>query len=80
MSLDQHVSGSRFGTASVAVEPVAIARLRPYRGNARTHATKQIRQIAASIEKFGFINPVLVSDDNEIIAGTAGWRPPSFLA
>jgi DNA modification methylase len=47
----------------------AITSLRPYRGNARTHSKKQIRQIASSIERFGFTNPVLVSDDGEIIAG-----------
>jgi DNA modification methylase len=46
-----------------------IASLRPYPGNARTHSKKQIKQIAASIERFGFTNPVLVSDDGEIIAG-----------
>jgi ParB-like chromosome segregation protein Spo0J len=46
-----------------------LARLRPYPGNARTHSKKQIRQIADSIERFGFTNPVLISDDGEIIAG-----------
>jgi len=43
--------------------------LRPYPGNARTHSPKQIRQIAKSIERFGFNNPVLVDDDDQIIAG-----------
>src|SRR6266480_5644813 len=43
--------------------------LRPYAGNARTHSPKQIRQIARSIERFGFNNPVLVDDDDQIIAG-----------
>jgi DNA modification methylase len=46
-----------------------IRELRPYAGNARTHSKKQIRQIASSIERFGFTNPVLVSDAGEIIAG-----------
>ena len=40
-----------------------------YPTNARTHSKKQIRQIADSIQKFGFTNPVLISDDDEIIAG-----------
>jgi len=44
-----------------------IAALRPYAGNARTHSKKQIKQIAASIERFGFTNPVLVSDDGDYI-------------
>ncbi|MXO72850.1 hypothetical protein GRI99_14550 [Altererythrobacter buctensis] len=47
----------------------AITSLRPYARNARTHSRKQVKQIAASIERFGFTNPVLVSDDGEIIAG-----------
>lgn len=49
-----------------------VSALRPYPGNARTHSKKQIKQIkqiAASIERFGFTNPVLVSDEGEIIAG-----------
>jgi DNA modification methylase len=47
--------------------PVAI--LRPYARNARTHSKKQVRQIADSIRKFGFTNPILISADDEIIAG-----------
>ena len=46
-----------------------ITSLRPYAGNARTHSKKQIKQISKSIERFGFTNPVLVSDNGEIIAG-----------
>ena len=42
--------------------------LKPYARNARTHSKKQVRQIAASIERFGFTNPVLKSDECEIIA------------
>ena len=43
--------------------------LKPYPRNARTHSKKQIKQIAASIERFGFVNPVLIGDDGEIITG-----------
>jgi DNA modification methylase len=46
-----------------------IASLKPYAHNARIHSKSQIRQIANSIERFGFTNPVLISDDDEIIAG-----------
>jgi len=53
----------------LTIKPMAVARLRPYANNARTHSKKQIRQIADSIAKFGFTNPVLVGDDDEIIAG-----------
>jgi ParB-like chromosome segregation protein Spo0J len=46
-----------------------VARLRPTPRNPRTHSRKQLRQIPDSIKQFGFTNPVLISDDNEIIAG-----------
>ena len=51
------------------VPQTEIDRLRPYSRNARVHSKRQIRQIAASIERFGFTNPVLVSDNLEIITG-----------
>ena len=54
---------------SLAIDMVDPAALRPYSGNARTHSRAQVKQIAKSIEVFGFTNPVLVSDDLEIIAG-----------
>ena len=54
---------------SMAVQSMAVMRLKPYGANARKHSRKQIRQIAESIRRFGFTNPVLISDDDEIIAG-----------
>ncbi|MBL8566276.1 MAG: site-specific DNA-methyltransferase [Hyphomicrobiaceae bacterium] len=51
------------------IERLAPATLKPYAGNARTHSKKQIQQIARSIERFGFTNPVLIDDANGIIAG-----------
>src|SRR5262245_3821203 len=53
----------------VAIDPMPVASLRPHPGNARTHSKKQIRQIADSIRRFGFTNPVLVGEGDEIIAG-----------
>ena len=43
--------------------------LQPYSRNARTHSPKQIKQIARSIERFGFNNPLLIDDEDQIIAG-----------
>jgi len=43
--------------------------LKPYPRNARTHSKKQKRQIAESIRRFGFTNPLLIDDANQIIAG-----------
>jgi DNA modification methylase len=51
------------------VEQISIETLIPYVNNARTHSDAQVAQIAASIKEFGFNNPVLIADDNSIIAG-----------
>ena len=51
------------------IDYMRVCELRPYPNNARTHSKKQVRQIANSIAKFGFCNPVLIDDDGQIIAG-----------
>ena len=48
---------------------VSIADLLPYANNARTHSAEQIKQVAASIKEFGFTNPILIDENNVIIAG-----------
>jgi len=59
-------------TASIRdlrVETLPIRSLKPYPNNPRTHSKRQIEQVASSIRTFGWTNPILVSDDLEIIAG-----------
>ena len=51
------------------LETLPVSALRPHERNPRTHTKKQIRQIADSIRRFGFTNPVLVDESNSIIAG-----------
>ena len=51
---------------------VAYTRVRdlvPNPKNARTHSARQIEQIARSIDRFGFTNPVLIDNNNQILAG-----------
>jgi hypothetical protein len=65
---------ARAPSGSAALTALQIAylqpeRLRPSPNNSRTHSKKQLKQIARSIGRFGFVNPVLISDDFEIIAG-----------
>ncbi len=60
-------------------ESCPVDNLVPYKNNARTHSKKQLRQIADSIVRFGFTNPVLVSDDNMIIAGHGRVEPAKLL-
>ena len=51
------------------IELIDIEKLIPYAMNARTHSDNQVSQIAGSIKEFGFNNPVLIDEDNGIIAG-----------
>ena len=51
------------------VEVIGIEKLIPYVKNSRTHSDEQVAQIAASIKEFGFNNPVLIGEDDVIIAG-----------
>ena len=51
------------------IEHLPLTQLKPARRNARTHSRKQIRQIADSIERFGFTNPVLIDETSAILAG-----------
>jgi DNA modification methylase len=72
---------------SVGTERIAIAVLKPYARNARSHSRKQIKKIAVSIERFGFVNPVLIDEGHQIIAGhgrvaaakTLGWTEVPVL-
>lgn len=51
------------------IEMMPMGTLKPYAGNARTHSRRQVQQIADSIKRFGFTNPILISDEGEIVAG-----------
>ena len=51
------------------IEYIETDRLVPSPNNARTHSEAQIEQIRDSIREFGFLNPVLIDDELNIIAG-----------
>ena len=54
---------------SIKIDYVKIGELREYSSNPKIHEEKQIQQIAKSIERFGFNNPILVDERSEVIAG-----------
>lgn len=58
----------------VSVEYVPIGSLKANPHNARTHNRHQRRKIAASIRKFGFLNPILADASGCIIAGHGRWE------
>jgi len=63
------ILGRRPHPLAPAIELRSVAELRPGARNPRTHSKKQIRQIAASIRQFGFVNPVLVDAAGGVVAG-----------
>lgn len=54
---------------NLEVAYVATTDLIPYANNPRTHSDQQVAQVAASIQEFGFNNPILIDENNSIIAG-----------
>lgn len=54
---------------TLMVEYADLKSLKAYTNNAKTHNEKQLQALAASIRQFGFNNPVLIDENNEIIAG-----------
>src|SRR5687767_10222202 len=53
------------------IERWPVSKLKPYERNSRTHSEAQIDQVVASIQEFGFMNPILVDSKAGIIAGHA---------
>ena len=62
-------SETEASTEMLHIEYWPTDRLIPYARNARTHSEAQIAEIAGSIRAFGFANPILVSEDSDVIAG-----------
>jgi DNA modification methylase len=60
---------NRMNNTKIQIEHVEVSKLIPYARNSRTHSPTQVKQIAASIREFGFMNPVLIDASNTIIAG-----------
>lgn len=55
--------------SALKIKRVETSELTPYAKNSRTHSDVQVAQIAASINEFGFTNPILIDEDHGVIAG-----------
>ena len=53
------------------LKSMRLAALTPHPKNPRVHPEDMLKKLCRSIEEFGFTNPVLVSEDNMILAGHA---------
>ena len=51
------------------MQNISISTLKPYEQNAKKHPESQIKKIAASIKEFGFLQPLVVNRDGEVLVG-----------
>src|SRR5262245_45103881 len=51
------------------IENLPPSQLKPWPRNARPQSRQQVQQIARSIQRFGFTQPLLIDEDNHILAG-----------
>lgn len=58
---------------------VPLGRLRPNPDNAKDHGPKQVRLIASSIERFGFLAPIVIDEDGMIVAGHGRYEAAKLL-
>jgi DNA modification methylase len=61
------------------VTMLPVAKLRPNSRNARTHSKKQLRQIADSIDRFGWTYPILIDENGTILAGHGRYQAAQML-
>ena len=56
-------------TTTTEFQLVYINKLIPYVNNARTHSPEQINKLRSSLREFGFVNPVIIDKDHNILCG-----------
>ena len=55
------------------------SQLKPYQKNSRTHSDAQIKQVANSIKEWGWTVPILIDEDNTVLAGHARLYAAEYL-
>ena len=61
------------------IEELKLKDLHPYPRNSKKHDRKQIEQVANSIKRFGFIQPLVVDKNNEIVIGHCRYESAKLL-
>ena len=57
------------GKTTTEMQLIPLEKLVPYVNNARTHSPEQLTKLRSSLREFGFINPVIIDRDFNVIAG-----------
>ncbi|MBL4575416.1 MAG: site-specific DNA-methyltransferase [Opitutaceae bacterium] len=66
-NIDQNLPGNKYLSGHIKL--LSPEELHSNPRNARTHSKRQLKQIAASIGKFGFLNPILIDETGMVLAG-----------
>jgi len=53
------------------IQNIKLSQIKPYPSNAKKHDKKQITQVANSIKRFGWAQPLVIDKDNNLIIGHA---------
>ena len=61
--------GGNMGKTTTEMKMIKTSELIPYINNARTHSQEQVNKLRGSLREFGFINPVIIDADKNVIAG-----------
>ena len=51
------------------IEKIKVSEIIPYEDNAKLHPERQVQQIKASINEFGFNDPIAIDENNVVIEG-----------
>lgn len=62
-----------------ATRQIPIVDIKPYEKNTKIHDAQQVQEIAESIKRFGFVQPVVVDGENVIIIGHARYEAAKLL-
>ena len=57
------------GKTTTEMQLIPLGELVPYVNNARTHSPEQLMKLRSSLREFGFINPVIIDREFNVIAG-----------
>jgi hypothetical protein len=66
-------------TFAPVIELRAIKDLKLNRRNARSHSERQVQQIAASVHEFGWLAPIVIDEDDTVLAGHGRLRAAQLL-
>lgn len=66
-------------SARTSISQLPITSLKPYPNNAKKHPKKQLKELAESINSFGFLVPINIDENNVILSGHGRWMAAKMI-